>query len=1030
MKKIILYSSLIVLTLLSFNSTVFAVENSITVEVPAGNYLARSFMEFNVPVSYTANVGSTYEISLVSANAEKSFKSNYTRKYHPSIYTKDVSFDSAVLTDGTYRVRVTEFDSNGKKIATGDSQNLITVTKVKDCDLRAFAGVSIGSTKGDAVRYYYTANNSERGATDYMTQSYQGAYLGITDEGIQFYTPESNVPGTLPMYRMYNSVKKDHYYVIDQIDLDNAKSKGYVSQGVVGYVLQTQLPNTVPLISVIDVNTHRLITRDISLYDYQIKKGIFKEIKTLGYVFVPADRDGTPYFNFSKRLDSDYREVCPAFNNKSTDLRLQQIFLSALGSSTRKVYEDSLATVKPVVATTPSEETNVTTCPSPIPTFSLNATVGDSNDVVHSMKCFLSSKGYLLEKYLNNYFGNNTKVALAAYQTSKGIQPNDGVNFGPITRAAMNADLAAGVTLGSITVNTPNGGIYDNGATQSIIIIGWNAYNGDFENYTVTLGNTLLNVEQNITPEVINKLSNGYNTTSGQVQSWVSGWTGKPAPTEGYYFKVFAVKKDGAGSRNVAVGKSSSFSIRTDQISSISPLKGSGGEVVTIKGKNLSADSKIIFLKGGVWKGELGGPSILSVNSSNITFTLSKTFTNNIGAGLYQVGLQNSIGVKSNTLNFEVVATPAPAPTASLTANDQSGDVTVYVGEPLTYKWTSTNATIAKSSYTSSPSSCGSSNSWVASTTSGFSSTQSVPTSAANCTFNITYSVSRNNVSNFTAAPVLKLRVLERPKVVQPVTAPTPVVLATIPDPTATLTLNGQTGTVNVRVGDVLNYVWSSTNASSGTSVYTSPTCGSGKWAASDTGNKWSPVTPSNNAGCVFKITYTVTQTRTGKTATSELTVNVASVPSPVVQPTAQVVSTSSTFAIPVPVANPTIPAPTATFTLNGQTGTVNVRVGDVLNYVWSSTNASSGSSTYTSPTCGSGKWAASDTGNKWSPIVPSNNIGCSYTITYTVTQPSTGKTAKAVLVVNVASVPVSANSAAASNAFNWLFNSVKNIFK
>lgn len=110
-----------------------------------------------------------------------------------------------------------------------------------------------------------------------------------------------------------------------------------------------------------------------------------------------------------------------------------------------------------VGSTTPSEETNITTCPSSLPILTTNLTVGDQNDSVHNLKCFLNSKGYLLGNYLNSYYGNYTKAALAAYQTSKGISPNDGVYFGPITRAAVNADIASNPTA-SVTVLSPNTG--------------------------------------------------------------------------------------------------------------------------------------------------------------------------------------------------------------------------------------------------------------------------------------------------------------------------------------------------------------------------------------------------------------------------------------------------------------------------------------------------------------------------------------------------------------------------------------------
>ncbi len=77
---------------------------------------------------------------------------------------------------------------------------------------------------------------------------------------------------------------------------------------------------------------------------------------------------------------------------------------------------------------------------TPATAFDTNLYFGLKNAKVKALQEFLISKGYLAAGLNTSYFGNLTKAAVVAYQTAKGITPNVGY-FGPITRAAANADL-------------------------------------------------------------------------------------------------------------------------------------------------------------------------------------------------------------------------------------------------------------------------------------------------------------------------------------------------------------------------------------------------------------------------------------------------------------------------------------------------------------------------------------------------------------------------------------------------------------
>lgn len=97
--------------------------------------------------------------------------------------------------------------------------------------------------------------------------------------------------------------------------------------------------------------------------------------------------------------------------------------------------------------------------------------------------------------------------------------------------------------------------------------------------------------------------------------------------------------------------------------------------------------------------------------------------------------------------------------------------------------------------------------------------------------------------------------------------------------------------------------------------------------------------------------------------------------------------------------ANPT-PPPTAYLSAN-RSFDITVNVGDTINYLWFSGNADGAGSTYTS-TCGSGPWVADNSLDITSAVVMPFQAGCSYIISYFVTQSSTGRTASAAITVRV----------------------------
>lgn len=127
-------------------------------------------------------------------------------------------------------------------------------------------------------------------------------------------------------------------------------------------------------------------------------------------------------------------------------------------------------------------------------TFSTNLTIGSKGADVTALQKWLIGKGFSIPAGATGYFGAQTKTALAAYQTSKGITPAVGY-FGPITRAAVNAEggTTGGTGTGTVTLtgsgylrNISEAGDvtttqYEGGEAKNVLGVSADAQDGDVE---------------------------------------------------------------------------------------------------------------------------------------------------------------------------------------------------------------------------------------------------------------------------------------------------------------------------------------------------------------------------------------------------------------------------------------------------------------------------------------------------------------------------------------------------------------------
>ncbi len=88
---------------------------------------------------------------------------------------------------------------------------------------------------------------------DLLTTSVQemnnARYYGWKYLGIIFYVAPVQIPGSLPLYRLYSAAGTEHLYTADEVEKNAATAKGYVSEGILGYVIpqNSNLPGTVEL---------------------------------------------------------------------------------------------------------------------------------------------------------------------------------------------------------------------------------------------------------------------------------------------------------------------------------------------------------------------------------------------------------------------------------------------------------------------------------------------------------------------------------------------------------------------------------------------------------------------------------------------------------------------------------------------------------------------------------------------------------------------------------------------------------------
>lgn len=223
------------------------------------------------------------------------------------------------------------------------------------------------------------------------------------------------------------------------------------------------------------------------------------------------------------------------------------------------------------------------------------------------------------------------------------------------------------------------------------------------------------------------------------------------------------------------------------------------------------------------------------------------------------------------------------------------------------------------------------------------------------------------------------------------------------PPPTASLTIQGLHNYVYAP-SQGIRYKWSSTDADTFSVSYTSnsaPWCGNANSSSinSASGESTSFATGQIHLGCIWTVTYTAKDSKTGRTASDTVTVSVTQ------QGTSLMAEPAS---LEIPITSPATSL-TASLTIEGQHSyTYKIGpLGQANHYAWSSTGAADTySSTYSSTgpsQCGNGgPWVANTAHGESSSYMSSAYIGCTWTVTYTAKDSTTGQSASDTVVVSV----------------------------
>ncbi len=286
----------------------------------------------------------------------------------------------------------------------------------------------------------------------------------------------------------------------------------------------------------------------------------------------------------------------------------------------------------------------VVTTPAPCYTFNYNLTVGATGADVSALQKYLISRGFNIPDITSGqsapgYFGNTTKAAVIAFQTSVG-QPATGF-VGPLTRAVLNACVPTVPTpTPSITVTSPNGVVWEKGTIKKIT---WESNLASSEDVYIELV-----VDENSYYDITSKYDRYKNTGS---YTWASAGQlplheNIIVPDGKYTVRVCNVSRTACNQKSVSLVSSS-----IPTITVVSPNGGESlvkGQTYSISWKSSNVNKFDIILDQRLENGAPGDMMIASgVTGTNYQWKLPTNMTSidqDAYAGQYKIIIRDYCG--------------------------------------------------------------------------------------------------------------------------------------------------------------------------------------------------------------------------------------------------------------------------------------------------------------------------------------------------------------------------------------------------
>lgn len=361
----------------------------------------------------------------------------------------------------------------------------------------------------------------------------------------------------------------------------------------------------------------------------------------------------------------------------------------------------------------------------PATKFDRDLTIGSSGNDVVALQTFLYSKGYLAIN-ATGYFSNLTKAALSAYQVANNITSTG--FFGSLTRTKMTSDCAGLVSVVTIeptlvsvgeTVNqgVGSGDIGTFNIKYKIKAIGGDVYIPTFSEYT---------------SYIVDKGGVAVASTTGMVTSVLTDVTDYTQTANGNY--------------KISEGSEEAFEL----VTTVVPKAGQGGGMYKMALTSIN------------WSPFDGTPTNsftdLAAYKTSYKYLNSAATTTSKKVKVPVIENSNFSSSSSNSNSINNTSTTLANPTASLTGNG-SKDVTVKVGEKVTYVWTSSNANIFSSNYTSNK--CGKNDAWAIKTKEGSITSSPMIAGHVGCVYNMNYVV-KDKTTGKTAKDTVVVRVVKK----------------------------------------------------------------------------------------------------------------------------------------------------------------------------------------------------------------------------------------------------------------------------